>query len=49
MLREMANNIIMNNQTKMNTQRQELEFLGFEIKQLHDRLVSEIRQELDEI
>jgi len=49
MLMEMANNIILNNQDKINSQKQELELLGLEIKGLHDKLVSEIKQELDEI
>jgi len=49
MLREMALNIMTNNQDTINIQRQELEFLGSEIIRLHDKLVLEIRQELNEI
>jgi len=49
MLRDMASNIMTNNQDRINTQRQEVEFLGAEIKRFHDKLVFEIRQELNEI
>jgi hypothetical protein len=49
MLREMGTNIISGNSDVINSQRQEVESLGLEIKTLHEELVFEIRQELDEI
>lgn len=49
MLKEMATNISMGNSDAINSQRQEVEFLGTEIKRLHEMLVSEIKRELDEI
>ena len=49
MLKEMANNIVYNNQETIDFQKQEVELLGNNIKRLHAELLSEIRQELDEI
>ena len=49
MLREMGANIISGNSKAINSQKQEVESLGLEIKNVHEQLISEIRQELDEI
>jgi aspartate/tyrosine/aromatic aminotransferase len=49
MLREMGNNMILENQELINEQNRELHSLGLKIKTIHDELVEEIRKELDEI
>jgi hypothetical protein len=49
MLKEMANNIVFNNQEAISLQRQEVELLGTEITRLHTELLSEVKQELNEI
>lgn len=49
MLREMANNMISDNQDLISEQNNELHILGDSIKKIHNKLVEEIRKELDEI
>ncbi|NOQ27918.1 MAG: hypothetical protein GQ564_21355 [Bacteroidales bacterium] len=49
MLSEMGNNIISGNSDAINSQKEDVEALGLEIKNKHEELVSEIRKELDEI
>jgi hypothetical protein len=49
MFKDMTSNIIENNQDKMISQQEELFQFGEKIKNIHDRLMIEIRNELNEI